>query len=302
MEGITEMNNQVKIDQNLSNPMLLGVMELIKEDSQELQKRQVELKEAMDGNAEIAQLMEEHKNETAQLQADQQKNVTEKMKESQKIAELIEAQKKEIEELRANHRKAIEKAMGEDPEIVELVKQQNQELGRLHIQQQLAMNQKVNNLPEIADYVNNVKNARQGLQERQKMFEREMLKAVYLAPVAIKPEPEADEDGNLKLLPGSTMTLQMLPIKDKGMLMAFTDSKEFAKWNNENAKHTISMTMQDFFAAIANDTKLAGVTINPFSANIIIPRERIEMMLKAAVNQKKKMSKNVEVVEANVNE
>jgi len=296
------MSKQLRIDQNESNPMLFGVMELIREDSQELQKKQQELKQAMDNNAEIAELMEQHKKETAQLQAEQQSKVAEKIKECPAIVELMEAHKKEIEELSANHKKALEKAMGEDAGIVELVKQQNMEVARLHMQQQQTMNQRVNTLPEIAEYVNNVKNARQGLQERQQMFEREMLKAVYMTPVAISPEPETDEEGNVKLVPGSKVSMQMLPIKDRGMLMAFTDSKEFKKWNNENALHTISMTMQDFFGAVLSDNKLAGVTINPFSANIIIPRERIEMMVKAAANQKQRASKNVEVVEADINE
>lgn len=296
------MNKQLRIDKNESNPMLFGVMQLIKEDSQELQKKQQELKRAMDSSAEVSEMMEQHKKETAQLQAEQQSIVAEKVKECPAISELMEAHKKEIEELRANHRKAIEKAMSEDAGIVELVKQQNMEAARLHLQQQQAMNQRVNALPEIAQYVNNVKEARQALQERQQMFEKEMLKAVYMTPVAINPEPTTDEDGNTKLAPGSKVSLQMLPVKDKGLLMAFTDGKEFKKWNNENALHTISMSMQDLFAAVLSDSKLAGVTINPFSANIIIPRERIEMMAKTAASQKQRVSKNVEMVEADINE
>ena len=46
------MNKQLKIDQNESNPMLFGVMELIKEDSQELQKKQEELEAQLEYKTE----------------------------------------------------------------------------------------------------------------------------------------------------------------------------------------------------------------------------------------------------------
>ena len=201
----------------------------------------------------------------------------------------------------------IEKAMSEVPAIVDLLTHQKAELSALALHHQKELNDAVASNPDLATEVENVKEARKAFMERQQMFDQEMFKAKYMTPVIITPEPEVDEDGNIKLAEGSKISMQVLPIKNqemKGIMMAFTDAKEFQKWDKAAGLHTLSITMQELFGNVLKDPKLAGVAINPFGANVIIPRERMEMMVKAAMNQKQAAmaNKNVEVVEANINE
>ena len=301
-------NRQIPVDRNESNPMLMGLLELVREDSLEMQKSQQELNKAMEENAEIAGLMEKHKSIREELQTGQQKKINELMLESTAIKELVEQHKKELAELQARQRQAIEKAMSEDEAIVEAVKHQREELNALRLHQQKELNNELNASAALADVVGNVKEARKALLERQQMFDKEIFKATYMTPVKITPEPEVDEEGNVKVAEGSQMAVQILPLKSgntKGVMMAFTDTKEFQKWDKASEMHTLSMTMQEFIANILRDPNLVGVAINPFGANIIIPRERMEMMVKAAASQKQAAmakQKNVEVVEADINE
>ena len=302
-----DRNRQIPLDRSESNPMLMGLLELVKEDSLEAQKCQKALNEAMAANAAITELVNNQKKNRTELQNEQQKKVAALMLESEVLQAQVEQHRKELLELQARQRQEIEKAMSEVPAIVELLTHQKAELSALALHHQKELNDAVAANPDLATEVENVKEARKAFMERQQMFDQEMFKAKYMTPVIITPEPEVDEDGNIKLAEGSKISMQVLPIKNqemKGIMMAFTDAKEFQKWDKAAGLHTLSITMQELFGNVLKDPKLAGVAINPFGANVIIPRERMEMMVKAAMNQKQAAmaNKNVEVVEANINE
>lgn len=302
-----DKNRQLPLDRNESNPMLMGLMELVKEDSLEAQKCQKALNEAMAANPAITELVNNQKKNRFELQNEQQKKVAALMLESEVLQAQVEQHKKELMELQARQRQEIEKAMSEVPAIVELLTHQKEELNALALHHQKELNNAVATNPDLVTEVENVKEARKAFMERQQMFDQEMFKAKYMTPVIITPEPEVDEDGNVKLAEGTKIAMQVLPIKNtemKGVMMAFTDAKEFQKWEKAEGMHTLSITMQEMIGNVLRDPKLAGVAINPFGANVIIPRERMEMMVKAAMNQKQAAmaNKNVEVVEANINE
>lgn len=295
------MNKRILIDRHESNPMLLGCMEIVKEDTQALMKTQQELNQAMKTNAEITALVGKHKKEAEELQANQQKKISEMMAENPEIMELMEQHKKEIEELKNKQRLAVEELMKKDEDIIEAMKQQNEEMRSLSMKQQQALNQEVNSNAAMAAYVNNIKAARQTLQENQQMFEQELFKAVFMSPVVITPVPAKDEEGNIQLAPGTKISIQGMKFKNNmNLVMAFTDKKELEKWEQSEGMHTLSLTMNELIASVLKDPNMAGITINPFSANIIVPKERMEMMIKAyAANQS---GKNTKVVEANINE
>lgn len=302
-----EKNRQIPLDKNESNPMLMGLLELVKEDSLEMQKCQKALNEAMETNDAIKELMEQHTKIRTELQNDQQKKVAGLMAESEAVQAKVEQHKKELMELQARQRQEIETVMSEDTAIVEELKHQREELNTLRLNQQKELNDEISTNPDLTTQVADVKEARKALLERQQMFDQEMFRAKYMTPVMITPEPEKDEEGNVKLAEGSQIAMQILPVKNKdmkGVMMAFTDAKELQKWEKASEMHTLSMTMQDFIGNVLKDPKLAGVAINPFGANVLIPRERMEMMVKAAMSQKQAAmaKKNVEVVEADINE
>jgi len=296
------MNNRVLIDRGETNPMLMGYMEMVKEDTKTLMQKQQELNQAMASNAEIAGIMQQHKKEAEELQIAQQKKISEMMAENPEIMELMEQHKKEVEELKNRQRLAVEELMKKDEDIIEAMKQQNEEMRVLSMKQQQALGQEVNNNASMAEYLNPIKAARQSLQENQQLFEQELFKATYMSPVKITPEPLKDADGNAQLAKGSQVSLQAMTLKNnKNVLVAFTDVKEFKKWSQADSSHTLSLKLSEMIATILKDPNIAGICINPFSENLIFPKERLEMMLKAVMNQDNGL-KNTKVVEANINE
>ena len=68
--------------------MLLGLLELVKEESQGMQQAQMELNKAMGEDPAISGLMEKHRSIRAELQASQQKKVNTMMVESAAISAL----------------------------------------------------------------------------------------------------------------------------------------------------------------------------------------------------------------------
>ena len=296
------MNRQVPIDRNESNPMLLGYMELVKEENQNLQKKQQELSKAVSTNSEMAGVIEQHKKATAELQIHHQKKLSEMMKDNPAIIELMEKHKKEVAEMQMRQRQEMDALMKEDEDIAETMKQQEKEARSLTMMQQQMLNQKILENKDLIEYVNDIKATQATLQENQQMFEQELFKAVYMTPVKIIPEPTKDEEGNVKLAEGSKLALQVVSLPNKqNVMMAFTDNKEYQKWEQAKDTHTLSMTMKEFIGAVLKDPSLAGININPYSANLIIPRAKLESMAKNIMNAAQgRQNKNIEVVEADV--
>lgn len=116
--------------------------------------------------------------------------------------------------------------------------------------------------------------------EHRKMFEEEVMKATYLAPVIVSPVPEPDEKGNVIIKPGSQVQFPMLSAPDgKRFFMAFTDWTELKKWKDEENQQTFAMRFDDYMDMIfkkdANGTEnsAAGFVINPYGGNIAITKE-----------------------------
>ena len=67
--------------------------------------------------------------------------------------------------------------------------------------------------------------------------------------------------------------------------MAFTDSMELGKWKNLENQHSFSMTFDDYAGMLfkkdskGNTSPAAGFVINPFGANIIVPKEMVAQYL-----------------------
>jgi len=295
------MNKRIAIDRNESNPMLLGYMEIVQEDGQNLRQKQKELNQAMMDNAEISGMIAQHKKEAEELQIGHQKKISEMMAENPEIIALMEEHKKEVEELKNRQRMAVEELMKKDEDIIEMMKQQNKEMQNLSMTQQQQLNQEMNANPAMETYIAAIKEARQMMQENQQMFEQEMLKGIYMTPIMITPEPVKDEDGNYQMAPNTQIGIQGMQFRNLNLLMAFTDAMELKKWDKSEGMHTLSLGMVELMTAALKDPKVNGITLNPYGANIVIPKERMEMMLRAAAGQGAG-AKNTKVVEANLNE
>lgn len=129
--------------------------------------------------------------------------------------------------------------------------------------------------------------------EHRNMFVEELAKSSFQAPAIIEPEPVADEEGNLKIEPGSRIQFPMLVAPDgKKFFMGFTDQKEYRKWVERNKEMpTFSLKIEDYANMIlrrdaqGNEHPAVGVVVNPMGANVIIPKEMIAGMMAARAAQ-----------------
>ena len=130
-------------------------------------------------------------------------------------------------------------------------------------------------------------------QEHRNMFMGEVMKASFISPAIVEPEPVENEEGKLTIAPGSKVQLPMLNTPDGArFFMAFTDITEYEKWQEKNQKFPFfSLTLDDYAAMIlrrdpkGNICPALGMVVNPFGANIIVPREMLAGMMSAKAAQ-----------------
>lgn len=135
--------------------------------------------------------------------------------------------------------------------------------------------------------------------EHRIMFAEELARASLLVPASIEPSPETDEEGNLKMLPGSRVSFPMLNTMDgKKFCMGFTDVVEYRTWAVRNGNLPFyAFTFQDYLNLIyskdsqGNENPLLGLVINPLSANVVIPKRMIESMHSVQMGMRPGMKK-----------
>lgn len=126
--------------------------------------------------------------------------------------------------------------------------------------------------------------------DHRRMFMEEVARASFMAPAVVEPKPQEDAEGKLAVAPGSKVQFPMLSASGgQHFFMAFTDEGEYSKWE-EKAPEKLSkfaLTIEDYAAmllrkdAMGNDCPALGVVINPYGANIILPREMLAGMMVA---------------------
>ncbi len=127
------------------------------------------------------------------------------------------------------------------------------------------------------------------------MFIGELVKSSFLSPAMIDPAPEEDAEGKLAIAPGSKVQFPMLNTPDGAkFFMAFTDMAEYDKWQEKNQKFPFfALKLEDYAAMIlrrdpkGNICPALGMVINPFGANIVVPREMLASMMTARAAQAK---------------
>lgn len=119
--------------------------------------------------------------------------------------------------------------------------------------------------------------------EHKNMFVNEMMNSKLMAPAIVTPAPEADGEGVLKVAPGSKIQFPMLNAPDgKSFFMAFTDKMEFKKWKDEEGVPFFAMNVDEYAGMVLRkDSQAAGFVINPFSDNIMVPREMLASLMAA---------------------
>lgn len=133
--------------------------------------------------------------------------------------------------------------------------------------------------------------------EHRGMFVEELTKASFLSPAVIDPVPEEDAEGKPAIAPGSRVQFPMLSSSDgKHFFMAFTDEGEYGRWL-EKAQEKLpkfALTIEEYAAMLfrrdpqGNVSSALGVVINPYGANIILPKEMLAGIMSARIAQMQK--------------
>lgn len=134
--------------------------------------------------------------------------------------------------------------------------------------------------------------------EHRNMFVGELAKASFLAPALVDPAPTEGKDGKLVIAPGSKVQFPMITgMEGVKVFAAFTDMKEYERWQEKNQKLPFfALKIEDYAAMIlrrdpkGNICPALGVVINPLGANVIVPREMLAGIMSAKVAQAKQMA------------
>ncbi len=112
-------------------------------------------------------------------------------------------------------------------------------------------------------------------QEHKNLFVAEMIKARFMSPAMITPEPVVNESGEKKPAPGSKVQLPVLSAPDgKQFFMAFTDKMAFEKFRKDEHAPFVSLSAEEYAAMLLQkDCPVLGFIINPGSANMVVPKE-----------------------------
>ncbi len=125
--------------------------------------------------------------------------------------------------------------------------------------------------------------------EHRKLFMDELVKATFLSPTNIDPEPTVDENGEAVLIPGAKVQFPMLNTKDKkSYYVLYTDKQSLLE--AEQIENGTPDKFRDHFAAITVDeigsliatvgpggqpNPAQGAIINPYSDSLIIGRDML---------------------------
>lgn len=136
--------------------------------------------------------------------------------------------------------------------------------------------------------------------EHRNMFITELTKALLMSPAIVEPEPVADENGEIKPAAGTKLQFPMLSAPDgRKFFMAFTDIKEFEKWQEKAEKKLpyFALKFEDYAAMLLHKDAQGrvspglGFVINPMGANIIVPREMVANIMAARIAQAQQAAK-----------
>lgn len=135
--------------------------------------------------------------------------------------------------------------------------------------------------------------------EHRNMFVGELAKASFLSPAIVDPAPTEGPDGNPVIAPGSKVQFPMLTgAEGMRFFMAFTDMAEYEKWQEKNPEQRLpyfSLKIEDYAGIVlrrdakGNICPALGIVVNPFGANIIVPREMLAGMISAKAAQAKQV-------------
>ncbi|MGN0597261.1 MAG: enhanced serine sensitivity protein SseB [Ruminiclostridium sp.] len=111
-------------------------------------------------------------------------------------------------------------------------------------------------------------------------FFNEVRKATYVTSAILDKLPQKRADGSFKIEPDTTISFKLIQNKNGDKYFpAFTDLNELRKSPDSKESQAVTVSFADYTRFLANNTVDAkGIVINPFTQNIIIPKEIIQQI------------------------
>lgn len=114
--------------------------------------------------------------------------------------------------------------------------------------------------------------------EHKKIFINEMVKAEFMAPVVITPEPRRNEEGVVFFDDNEIHFPTITDDLGNVYFMAFTDREEFEKYKPGEKKYFFACTYEDYFVLLTRrgvEKPAMGFVIDPFGSNVVVNRDMI---------------------------
>lgn len=113
----------------------------------------------------------------------------------------------------------------------------------------------------------------------EEIFMEIMDKALLVTAIKMSQPPKNLPNGEQTLAVGTKISFVMLTADDgANYLPMFTKRAEMERWKSNTEKNTVLMGFDNFSTIVETNPNCAGIVINPFTQNLVIPREFVADM------------------------
>lgn len=114
----------------------------------------------------------------------------------------------------------------------------------------------------------------------ERIFTEIMDRAQLVTGINMSQPPKKLSNGDLTLAQGTNISFSMIATTDGDVyLPMFTKRSEMGEWGETNAKNTVLMGFDNISMIVKTNPNCAGITINPFTQNLVIPRKFVMNMI-----------------------
>lgn len=114
----------------------------------------------------------------------------------------------------------------------------------------------------------------------EEIFMEIMDKALLVTAIKMSQPPKNLPNGGQTLAVGTNISFLMISSQDGGhYLPMFTKRSEMEQWHNNTEKNTVLMGFDNISMIVETNPNCAGIVVNPFTQNLVIPRNFVEDMI-----------------------
>lgn len=114
----------------------------------------------------------------------------------------------------------------------------------------------------------------------EQIFMEIMNRAQLVTAINMSQPPKKLSNGEFTLAQGTNISFLMIASQNgDNYLPMFTKRSEMGQWGADNAKNTILMGFDNTSMIVKTNPNCAGIVVNPFTQNFVIPRKFVEDMI-----------------------